>query len=167
MKFWDSKTKHNMKRYVFQCSLATLSIMIILLFLNSFVYTTIIASLGATTFIAFTMPNAYAAKKRNILGGYFLGIIIGIIFNNMSNYILSLNSSLSLHTIYIFTGALSVGVTIFLMTVTNTEHPPSVGMALSLVLSPWNYKTILFVVLSVCLMVITKRLLRKWLIDLN
>ncbi|MGO1713214.1 MAG: HPP family protein, partial [Senegalia sp. (in: firmicutes)] len=65
------------------------------------------------------------------------------------------------------TGALSVGVTSFIMTITNTEHPPAVGMALSLILTPWEFKTLFFVYLCIILMIVVKKLLKKQLIDLQ
>ncbi|MBS4539671.1 HPP family protein [Clostridium sp. D2Q-11] len=141
--------------------------MFILLFLNLFVYTTIIASLGATTFIIFTMPSAYSAKTKNILGGYTVGIISGIIFNSMSLVLVDKIDMINLSMLYMITGALSVGITIFVMAITNTEHPPAVGMALSLILTPWNYQSLLYVFISILLMILVKRLLRRWLIDLQ
>ncbi|MGO1368069.1 HPP family protein [Senegalia sp. (in: firmicutes)] len=165
--FFDSKFKDNIKRYIFQCILATISIMFILLFLNYFVYTTIIASLGATTFIVFTMPKTHSAQTKNILGGYTLGIVFGIIFHLISIFLIDIIDSINLHTLYMITGALSVGVTSFIMTITNTEHPPAVGMALSLILTPWEFKTLFFVYLCIILMIVVKKLLKKQLIDLQ
>lgn len=141
--------------------------MFILLFLNHFVYTTIIASLGATTFIVFTMPKTHSAKSKNIIGGYTIGIIFGIIFYFISLFLIDIIKNINLHTIYMITGALSVGVTMFVMTITNTEHPPAVGMALSLILTPWDFKTLFFVYLCIILMIIVKRLLKNHLIDLQ
>lgn len=141
--------------------------MLILLLLNLFVYTTIIASLGATTFIIFTMPKAYSANTKNIAGGYTIGIIFGVTFNGLSLLLISKLPGANLHMLYMITGAISVGFTMFAMAITNTEHPPAVGMSLSLVLSPWDFKSLFFVFLSILLMLVVKRLLRKWLIDLQ
>ncbi|WP_431768833.1 HPP family protein [Senegalia massiliensis] len=167
IKFLDSKFKDNIKRYILQCVLATISIMFILLFLNYFVYTTIIASLGATTFIVFTMPKTHSAKGKNILGGYTLGIIFGIIFHLLSIFLIEIIETINLNTLYMITGALSVGATMFVMTITNTEHPPAVGMALSLILTPWDFKTLFFVYLCIILMIIVKKSLENYLIDLQ
>ncbi|RLG73997.1 MAG: HPP family protein, partial [Thermoprotei archaeon] len=53
------------KNYVLQSLLATISIFIVLLFL-SLQHAVVIASIGATTFIIFTMPNSIAAKSKNV-----------------------------------------------------------------------------------------------------
>ncbi|OHE59734.1 MAG: hypothetical protein A2Z47_16355 [Thermodesulfovibrio sp. RBG_19FT_COMBO_42_12] len=57
------------KNYVFQSLFATLAIFIVLLFLN-LQHVVIIASIGATTFIIFAMPNYITAKPRNVIGGH-------------------------------------------------------------------------------------------------
>jgi len=37
----------------------------------------IIAALGLSTFIAFTMPKAEVSKPRIMIGGYIVGIVVG------------------------------------------------------------------------------------------
>ena len=64
------------------------------------------------------------------------------------------------------TVALSVGLSIFLMTITNTEHPPAAGVALGFVVNTWSYQTIIFVILYAISLAIVKRLLTSYLRDL-
>lgn len=78
MRIFDIKLKKNVLRYIFQCALATITLLIVLLYLNVFHQATIIASLGASTFIIFALPESLTAQKRNFLGGYLTGIIVGI-----------------------------------------------------------------------------------------
>jgi len=166
-KFFDKKAKNNISRYILQCVLATVSILVLLLYLNLFTQTSIIASLGATTFIVFTMPSAQPTQYRNLIGGYFNGIIVGIIASKTANLLLLNYAILSQRIFFIILGSLAVGITILIMVITDTEHPPAVGMALSLVLSSWNYKTILFVFSAILLMSAIKKLLESILIDLT
>nr|WP_279230329.1 HPP family protein [Thermohalobacter berrensis] len=127
------------------------------------------ASLGATTFIVFTIPSSYTSQSRNVIGGYIVGIIIGIIFHLLSLEMASLLKDMSIRVIYIFLGSIAVGITILLMTITNTEHPPAVGMSLGLVLSKWSYITIMTILFCVVFMWLVKILLVKkdLLIDLK
>ncbi|MTI47488.1 HPP family protein [Sporosalibacterium faouarense] len=170
IQLFDKKAKPNIKRYILQCSLAAFTILLMLLFFNLFTQGSIITSLGATTFIVFAIPNSYTAQTRNIMGGYATGIFIGVIFHllviGLFNFF---NSEMAFRLLYAVAGAISVGLTILILTVTNTEHPPAVGMALSLVLSKWNYVTILIILFCVVYMWLVKWILmkRNLLIDLK
>ena len=62
--------------------------------------------------------------------------------------------------------ALGVGLTMFLMAMTNTEHPPAAGTALAIVAHGFEWDLILFVALAVFIMVAVHRLLRRHLLDL-
>ena len=84
MRIIDKKFKHDVGRYVLQCSLATLAIMIMLVFLDFSSYTPIIAVLGAGCFIAFRMPGIDASRPRFMIGGYLAGITAGCICHFLS-----------------------------------------------------------------------------------
>ena len=71
--------REHWKNYVFQSLFATLVIFLILLSLSLQEDAVIIASLGATTFIVFAMPEQVTAKSRNIIGGYIVGFLCGLI----------------------------------------------------------------------------------------
>lgn len=63
-------------------------------------------------------------------------------------------------------GALAVGLAIFGMVITHTEHPPAAGVALSLVVRPWGANTLLFVATAVLILAAAHRASRCILIDL-
>lgn len=84
----------------------------------------------------------------------------------MTNWIIN-TFNVSSQTIHIIFGAISVGITMFLMVILDTEHPPAVGMSLGLVLNDWNYLTIIFIYTAVVIMYTVKYLLRNVLIDLK
>jgi hypothetical protein len=52
------------------------------------------------------------------------------------------------------------------MVATNTEHPPAAGFALGLVLQSWDYRTLVYVLVCVCLLAIIRLVLKRFLIDL-
>lgn len=166
MKIIDQKVRHNLGRYVFQCSLATFTILIVLLFLDVLSHTAIIATLGASAFIVFTMPESYESKPRPLIGGYLVGILVGCSCYFLSMFPLMTSIFATQETSYIAFGALSVGIAIFLMVITDTEHPPAAGMALGLVINRWDHMTIVFILCSVILMAAVKKLLKPIMMDL-
>lgn len=167
MNLIDPKARKNIGKYALQCLFASIAVMIILLFFNILKHTAIIASLGATTFIVFTMPRSYPSRERPLLGGYFIGILVGILFFYISSSPLFENLIPFEILKYIMFGALSVGVSIFLMVLTDAEHPPASGIALGLVINEWDYRTILFIVTGVLILYVVKRLLKNYLINLR
>jgi CBS-domain-containing membrane protein len=70
--------------YIGQCLMATVSIFAVLLVLDSVTQTVLVASLGASAFIAFTMPHIEASRPRYLLGGYALGTLVGCSFSLLS-----------------------------------------------------------------------------------
>jgi hypothetical protein len=52
------------------------------------------------------------------------------------------------------------------MLVTDTEHPPPAGMALSLVLNSWNIETLIFIAGAVVPLSLFRRVLKPIMIDL-
>ena len=82
MRFFDKKFRKNAHRYILQCVLATLTILAVLIFVLT--ETAIIAALGASAFIVFTMPNKYSSDPRRLIGGYIVGIVVGMLCNYIS-----------------------------------------------------------------------------------
>lgn len=163
----DKKFRKNTTRYVSQCVLATFTVLVTLIFLDVLSETAIITALGASAFIIFTMPNMYSSEPRRLIGGYMVGLSVGFIF-----YLLSIHSQGSLlfinqQTTFVVFGAMAVGISTFIMTITNTEHAPAAGIALGLVINRWEFTTILFIIGAVLWMAGVKRLLKPNLMDLT
>ncbi|MCF7833647.1 MAG: HPP family protein [Candidatus Marinimicrobia bacterium] len=166
MNLFDVKIAESLKEYIFQSALATISIFLVLVFLDILEHTALIVTLGASVFIIFVMPKSYISRPKQVLGGYSVGMICGIICFLLMR-VLSRNVGAVPDNIFIIGfGALAVGVAIFLMAVINLEHPPAVGIALGLVLSQWNYRTIIFIIFALIILLVIKRVLQPILIDL-
>ena len=165
MKLFDEKLKHNKSRYLFQSFLATLAILLILLFLDVLKQTALIAALGVTAFIVFTTPKKYTSKVRPLIGGYIVGIIAGVLCNFLANLYSYLFPDINI--LYIVFGSLAVGTSIFVMVITNTEHPPASAIALGLVINEWTYHTIIFILSGVFILFLVKTFLDSILIDLR
>ena len=166
VQFLDVKVQKNLIRYIFQCSLATLTILAILLFLDVLTETALIASLGASAFVIFTMPTTYSSDPRRLLGGYGIGISIGVLFSYLTkSHLIELLSANNINSLVVF-GAIAVGIAIFIMTITNTEHAPAAGIALGLVLNQWDFTTLIFIIVAIIWLTVVKKLLQPILIDL-
>jgi len=61
------------KNYLYQSFLATIVVFIVLLLLNM-EHAVVIASIGATAFIVFTMPRNITAAPRRVIGGHLIGL---------------------------------------------------------------------------------------------
>jgi CBS-domain-containing membrane protein len=162
----DSGLKGNLGQYLVQCALAILTVLGIFFLLDVLLRTSVVSSLGATTFIAFAMPHSHVGRPRSLLGGYLLGTLCGTLCSLAAGCSLAVSTGLAERTRLIIFGALAIGLTILAMVSTDTEHPPAAGLALGFVADPWSGTTILFVLSAVGLLTLAKHLLRRTLIDL-
>jgi CBS-domain-containing membrane protein len=145
------------KHYVLQSILATCSVFIVLYFL-SLQEAVIIASIGATAFIVFTMPNNITAQSRNVIGGHLIGLFYGFLFSLIPHSAL---------TFSILIYSLAVGASIFTMVVTDTEHPPAAGTALGVVITGIRLDVLITVVMSIIILSLIHRFFKPYLRDLT
>jgi CBS-domain-containing membrane protein len=64
-------------------------------------------------------------------------------------------------------GAFATGLSMLVMVITRTEHPPAAALALGLVLNEWSMLTIAVVFLGVLGLSICKQLILPVLLDLH
>lgn len=152
----DAKFKASWKNYVLQSLLATLALLVTLLAFN-LRQAAIITSIGATVFIVFAMPDRPSARPRHVIGGHLIGIISGSLLSFVPH-----PSPAATIVVY----SLAVGLSVFLMSVTDTEHPPAAGTALSVVIDGFSFDLVLALLISVVLLALLHRLLRPLLKDL-
>ncbi|MCK4256753.1 HPP family protein [candidate division WOR-3 bacterium] len=145
------------KNYVFQSLFATLAIFIVLLTL-SLQEAVIIASIGATTFIVFAMPKSITAKPRNVIGGHLVGLISGSLCALIPH-------PLFLHSIMVY--SLAVGFSIFIMVITDTEHPPASGTALGVAIHGFSLGVTIAVIIRVVILSLIHHLFKRYLRDLT
>ncbi|MDA3792166.1 MAG: HPP family protein [Elusimicrobia bacterium] len=163
--FIDKKFKKMPGRYLAQCLLVVILLIVILSFLDVINETALIASLGATAFTIFSMPSSYMSAPRTVIGGYAVGMLSGVIFWYLSGREI-ISVTLPADYIPAVFAAIAVGVSILVMVVTNTEHAPAAGIALGLVLNSWNGGTLLFTLAAAIVMSVTKEVLSDYLVDL-
>ena len=150
------KFRLSWKNYLFQSFLAALTIFLVLLFLN-IEHAVVIAAIGATTFIVFAMPNDITANPRNIIGGHLVGFLIGALcaLIPQPSYWYS-----------IMAYSLAVGLSIFIMVVIDTEHPPAAATALGLAIMGFSSGAAIAVVTSAVLLSLAHHLLKPFLRNL-
>ncbi len=163
----DRKLKKNLGRYIFQSFLATVTIFIVLIFIDVVNHPAILASLGATFFIVFTIPQSFTAQPRALIGGYIIGIAVGIMFWHISHIPAFAGCFVTQRGCDTVFGAIAVGFAVFFMVITDTEHPPAAGLTLGLLINKWDWFTISFLIGIVIALALFTRILKPHIIDLR
>jgi CBS-domain-containing membrane protein len=118
----------------------------------------IVASIGASTFVVFAMPDHITAKSRNVIGGHMVGLVLGSLFA-----LIPANSMLTSTIVY----ALAVGCSILVMVIIDTEHPPASGTALGVTMVGFSVAVAIAIVASVLVLSIVHHFFRRYLRDLT
>jgi CBS-domain-containing membrane protein len=155
----------NIKRYLVQCGLATAVVLVLLLVMDTVTQTVLIAALGASTFIAFAVPRSLQSSPRHLIGGYLVGTLVGSLISILHTMV-DWASLMDPHAGLIVFGALSIGLTMFLMVMTSTEHPPAAALALGIVINEWDLLTLVVVMAGAIVLSMVKQLILPLLMDL-
>jgi len=166
MNIVDPKARQHFPRYLLQCGLAVGTIFCILLLLGVVFRGSVVASLGATSFIVFAMPRSGPAKLRPLIGGYAIGIVCGVLASWAAQSSALQPLAFGQNTYVLLLASAAVGLAILGMVVLDCEHPPAAGVALGLVTQPWDARTLVSIAGAVLLLALAKRLLQGVLIDL-
>ena len=146
----------NWKHYIFQSLAATIATMLILIVL-SMENAVVVASIAASIFIVFTMPNAVSARKRAIIGGHWTGLFFGSVWALIPQ---------PYHFISIIVFSFAVGSTMFAMVVFDMEHPPAAGTALGVAITGFSWNVGIAIITSTILLAIIRTVFRPYLKDL-
>jgi CBS-domain-containing membrane protein len=132
--------------------------------LDAVTQTVLIASLGASAFIAFAVPRSLHSDPRHLIGGYLVGLVSGVAMSSLDALIAT--SGAWDHAVMIIFGALAISLAMFSMVVTRSEHPPAAALALGLVLNEWDLATLLVILSGVILLSVIKQIVLPMLLDL-
>jgi CBS-domain-containing membrane protein len=158
----DPKLKGSFKRYVFQSGLAAIALFLVLAVEDAFSSSVVIvAAIGSTTFILFVTPHVSMAMPRRVIGGHIVCLTIGSVVAIFADTEAGRSILDSAPIVFELQAALAVGVGIFLMAATDTEHGPAAGTALGTVVLSFSWSLVLFVVTSVTLLSMFQTLIRS------
>jgi CBS-domain-containing membrane protein len=153
---FDSQFRPHWVSYVLQSLLAAVAVFVTLVALRQ-QNLVVAASLAATAFTVLAMPGSVSARTRNVAGGHLVGLTFGYLFAY-----LAAGTGLAQDGMY----ALAVGCSIFVMAITNTEHPPAAGTTLGVVITGYSLRMVLGVIIGVAILVAIHRALKPYLRDL-
>ncbi len=143
----DPKIKRNFGAYVFQCSLAAVAVFLVLVLEGAHLSrVVIIAAIGSTAFVLFVTPHSVAARPRHVIGGHLICLTIGATFAAFDGTGVGMRLLEAMPLVFDIEAALAVGLGIFLMAATDTEHAPAAGTALGMVAHDFSWGLVLFVV---------------------
>jgi len=164
-RLFDAQFRDHRAAYVKQTAMATVSMLAVLLLLDLVDQTVLIASLGASTFIVFSMPHMKRSRPRYLVGGYVVGALAGCSLSLLAEF-LDTYAFTDPRLVHVSFAALAVGIAFFVMVVTDTEHPPAAALALGFVLNEWNLFALLVVMCGIVLITAIKELIKSRLRDL-
>ena len=104
------------------------------------------------------MPKSITAKTRNVVGGHVVGLICGTLCALIPHPSLLLSA-----IVY----SLAVGLSILIMVITDTEHPPASGTALGVAIKGFSPNVTIAVMASVTVLSLIHRLFGRHLRDLT
>lgn len=164
--FFDPNLVRNSPRYLVQAALAALAMLAVLLFVDSLSQAALVAGLGSSVVILFVHPSSHSATPRALVGGHTLALVLGSLFaillfaGPVETFLDDLSPVRNLGL------AISVGLLILAMAVTDTEHPPAAGTVLGVGTRPWDLETVGIILGAVALLAAIQWVLRSRLRDL-
>jgi CBS-domain-containing membrane protein len=156
LKFNLKELKKYWKNYLFQSLLAGLSVFILLVVLHM-QNIVVVASIGSTAFIVFAMPREITARARSVIGGHLAGFFCGSLGGLISA---------AFHFPNTLTYSIAVGLSILIMVVTDTEHPPAAGTALGVAISGYSTEVFFSLLISVIVLSTIHHFFKMYLKDL-
>ena len=155
-------------RYLWQSAIAALVMLLVLLLVDSVADAILAAGLGSSAVIIFVHPNSSSAALRHLVGGHILGMAVGV----SSALILFHSGWLPIpadvsHWAADVGAAITLGLVILVMSITDTEHPPAAATGLGFALESLEVTALLLFVGGVLLLAASKVVFRRSLRDLE
>lgn len=156
----DPRFRRRAGRYVIQSAIAAVCLFLILVFEQGVAGAAVTASIASSVFIAFVVPHSVAASTRRVFGGQMVGLAVGSAASIALTSLAGPPGTVGIVTLSTV-ASVSVGVSIVLMALTETQHPPAAATCLGIVLFGASYAAALFVVTSVLTLVILRLVLLR------
>lgn len=155
-------------RYLWQSALAAVVMLVVMLMVDSVADAVLAAGLGSSAVIVFVHPNSSSARLRHLVGGHILGLTVG-----------ALTSLALFHAGWVpvpesahhwaadVAAAMTLGVVILLMSITDTEHPPAAATGLGFALQSLELTLVLLFIGAVLTLATSKIIFRAYIRDLD
>ncbi len=154
-------------RFVVQAGLATLVMLAILTFVDSLSTAAIAAGLASSVVGVFIAPSNSTARIRSVVGGHGVALLLGSLFS-VFLFLTPIETFLgNTEILQLLSLALAVGMSMLLMAMTNTEHPPAAGTALGMASREFDLLIFFSIIGAVALLAVMKLALRPQLRDLT
>jgi len=164
-RLFDENFPTHRSQYLKQTLMATSSMLVVLLLLDLVDQTVLIASLGASTFIVFSMPHRKRSAPRYLIGGYAVGALAGCSLSMLAAWLIEFSFVVP-HVVEICCAAFAMGMAFLIMVVTETEHPPAAALAIGFVLNDWDLYSLIVVLAGIVLVTTIKEVIKPQLRDL-
>ena len=125
------------------------------------------AAIASTAFVLFITPHSDNAEPRHVLGGRLSALVIGSLMALVVDSSVIGDWLADYDAAFVVYAAVGVGLTMFVMAATDTEHPPAAGTALGVVAHRFDWGRVLFVTVAVLILAAVHRALRSKMLDLR
>lgn len=168
---FDANMSGNFRRYFLQVSIATAALFAALwaesiLAGGAAARAVVVAAIASTAFVLFISPLSPSAAPRHSIGGHLVAVLVASPMAIIAGTGVGEEWISRIPAIFAFYAAVGVGITMFLMAATNTEHPPAAGTALAVVAHGFGWDLVLFLAVAVLILVGIQWTMRDSLIDL-
>ena len=164
---FDPRLKRHALNYAFQPVLATLALLTILLVGDVVLNAAIVDAMASTVFTIFVVPDSIASTPRRVVGGHTAGVVAGSAVAAVVTVLeIPMAADSARGALLVTVAALTVGLSMVLMVLTNTEHPPAAGAALGLVIHDWSLWSEGVIIVSAVALSILRAALRPRLANL-
>ena len=154
-------------RFALQAGLATLVMLAILTFVDSLSTAAIAAGLASSVVGIFIAPSNSTARIRSVVGGHGVALLLGSLFSVVL-FLGPIQEFLTQNELLLHLSlALAVGLSMLLMAITNSEHPPAAGTALGMASREFDLLIFFSIIGAVVLLAVMKLALRPQLRDLT
>ncbi len=144
------------KHYVFQCVLGMFGLCMVMLVLSA-QNIVVVASIGSTIFIIFALPTSINAQPRNVIGGHMIGFLSGSLCHIIPH---------QSHVMVIVVYCLAVGISMFVMIITDMEHPPASSTALGVAMTGFLWHAGIALLVSTIILSVIHVAAQKYIKDL-
>lgn len=161
----DRRVASHKRQAALQALLAACTLALVLVLEHAFANLAIVTAVAATAFLVFVHPSGTMAQPQRIIGGHFVAVVLAGMTSLVVYELLpgSVGDAVVSRDV---AAAVTVGLSIFVMAITNAEHPPAAGTALGLVLDPWSLSGAVAILIAAALLAVVRVYLGPKLMDL-